>query len=63
MSHTAAQRRSHPRTHRRLTALWLDPAAIAVDSANTVRGPRPWVPQPHPKAKPPPDPAAPRQQM
>jgi competence protein ComEC len=34
------------------TALWLDPRGVAVKSANTLRGPRPWVPEPHPKPRP-----------
>ncbi|HJU16059.1 MAG TPA: ComEC/Rec2 family competence protein [Stellaceae bacterium] len=30
-------------------ALWLDPAGVAIESANETRGERPWVPQPHPR--------------
>lgn len=30
-------------------ALWLDPAGIAIESANGTRGARPWVPRPRPR--------------
>jgi competence protein ComEC len=33
------------------TALWLGPGDIRVESANALRGARPWVPQPHPKPR------------